>query len=369
MSMPSPTTHKGCFSRRLSGFTLIELLVVIAIIAILIGLLLPAVQKVREAAARLTCQNNLKQMSLALHNCHDAQSRFPSAGSFEFGGAYLAPLMFHILPYIEQDNVWKIATPVSGGGVIPLWNTPGAGGTQFLRQTRIKTYVCPSDPTINTNLARDWTPGETTYAFNFQVFGARTANIPTQAPGVAYPNIPTPVTSNFAAWTAVWDGRTTMTAISDGTSNTIAFAEKLSYCPGTVRNAGQFFSGINNSNQHGGSWWMRGIFNSGTITGANPPGATDSWPADRVSPVFGGGFGADGTRWYSGLSSKPITFGKPTNNTVLGPCDRGLASTPHNSMMVGLCDGSVRTVSSSVSAQTWWAACTRNGGETMNADW
>jgi prepilin-type N-terminal cleavage/methylation domain-containing protein len=164
----------SCFrprSRR--GFTLIELLVVIAIIAILIGLLLPAVQKVREAAARMSCGNNLKQISLAAHNAHDTNGTLPPMAAFNYGGAYYAPHFFHMLPFIEQQNVHKSATPVTGGGVIPLWETPGQGGTQFLRQTRIKTYQCPSDATIGTNAATDWTPGDASYAANFQVFGNR----------------------------------------------------------------------------------------------------------------------------------------------------------------------------------------------------
>src|SRR6202165_3494161 len=101
-------------SQRRSGFTLIELLVVIAIIAILIGLLVPAVQKVREAAARTQCVNNLKQWGVAAHNCHDSYKRFPPAlGIFPGTAQTLAPNvsfgngLFFFLPFIEQGTLYN----------------------------------------------------------------------------------------------------------------------------------------------------------------------------------------------------------------------------------------------------------------------
>jgi prepilin-type N-terminal cleavage/methylation domain-containing protein len=338
------------------GFTLIELLVVIAIIAILIGLLLPAVQKVREAAARSQCSNNLKQIALGCHNCNDTHGRMPPQAA-TFGGAFYAPLFFHLLPYIEQDNVFRMATwldfngavgqptpnpasTVNVGAVWPTWSSVNIGNNTWLRQTRIKVYQCPSDPSRGVCL--DWCHGDASYAGNFLVFGG--VNNVTTAPSSA----------NFEF---VWDGQASMAAtFADGTSNTILFAEKYARCDGT--------------GSPGGVWWMRGVFR-GSTQSPSTGGTQDSYPGDRLSAVFGGGRGRDGVQWLRGTNSKfQVQPRNPTANAANGgQCDRRLASTPHPVMQVALGDGSVRNLSRAISPVTWAAALTPAGGETLGNDW
>jgi prepilin-type N-terminal cleavage/methylation domain-containing protein len=140
-------------SRRRSGFTLIELLVVIAIIAILIGLLLPAVQKVREAAARMKCANNLKQIGLALHNHHDTNDYFPPWG-YDFNPAPAGnPLgsqrqghstLTLLLPFMEQENILKSSR--IDLSVIDPRNWPPNWGTNTAALATVQSYLCPSTP-------------------------------------------------------------------------------------------------------------------------------------------------------------------------------------------------------------------------------
>jgi prepilin-type N-terminal cleavage/methylation domain-containing protein/prepilin-type processing-associated H-X9-DG protein len=199
--------------RRAAGFTLIELLVVIAIIAVLIGLLLPAVQKVRAAANRAKCQNNLKQIVLALHNFHDVRGNLPPAAS---GSGDKWGWGTTILPYIEQDALYRQLNPPD-----PYDNTPSmpaADGTNGL-QTRIPTYLCPSDPADNNPNPDFHNYGKSNYVAMVGVMDAAGSGRDRTKLG----NIPDGSSNTFLVGErdskkllgAIWPGRTTQTGAAN----------------------------------------------------------------------------------------------------------------------------------------------------------
>ncbi len=276
------------------GFTLIELLVVIAIIAILIGLLLPAVQKVREAAARSQSANNLKQMSLALHNIASANDGKlpPSYGYFPVGGDWInngaeGSMYFHLLNYVEQDNMWKSAATGNNGhlGYQLSW----AGKPRF-----VKTYAAPADST------NDNTKDFSSYRTNLLAFA--------DPPG-----------SNS------WSGPRLPASFADGTSNTVAFAEGYGKIPNT-----------NNP------WY-------GTMdNGSCPNGGRCNGSSYLATPSTNPPFTID--RPQTALWDRPNSF-------------NGI------SIQVGLVDGSVRAVTASVSAGTWYAANHPSDGAVLGSNW
>ncbi len=241
------------------AFTLIELLVVIAIIAVLIGLLLPAVQKVREAAARMSCSNNLKQLGLAIHNYHDTNNSLPPWG-FDFSanprpgptppanplGNQRQGHSMHslILPFIEQDNIVRIAR--QDLSVIDPINWPpnyatrlGGGQGTIAGQVKIKTFICPSAPDRILDYQTFWTAsgvpnlgpfnlGQTDYAVIRGIEGSfRTTCAPTILAdsngdnGVGAMGI----RGLFTIGQGFTRGRVAITDMSDGTSNTIMVSE------------------------------------------------------------------------------------------------------------------------------------------------
>ena len=133
------------------GFTLIEVLVVIGIIGVLVGLLLPAVQKVRLTAARVKCQNNMKQIGAALHHYHDAHNGLPSAQDTKFGPRHYWSWLAQILPYHEQDNLlaqaeaWRDAGPPGNPRWAPWYTNNGTEPQNPVLAAVIPTYICPLD--------------------------------------------------------------------------------------------------------------------------------------------------------------------------------------------------------------------------------
>jgi len=306
------------------GFTLIELLVVIAIIAILIGLLVPAVQKVREAAARMSCSNNLHQLGLAVHDYASALQNVPPAWSSNNGSLY-GSLHFFLLPYIEGDNIKNAAgnnsaNNINGNG---SYNTP------------VKTYVCPSDSTV----WNSYPQGGTSYCWNVWIF----------AGGTQWGT--TPGTNDCKPGTIV-------SSMPDGTSNTVMFAERYRLCQPSWGGHTDPVWAAHPWSTPNGPWAVAGF---GYTSWSSGPGVTGT--------AAGGGGNLSGyypDYWTRGNQGNFAFQTAPS----AASCNWYATQGAHSGVMnVGLGDGSVRGVGSGVSINTWVYACVPNDGNPLGSDW
>jgi len=366
-------------SRRL-GFTLIELLVVIAIIAILIGLLLPAVQKVREAAARMQSANNLKQIGIALHNAHDAMGAYPpllvnqwasfDAGTLADGGVvYKGPYLpynqptaggdkttffFCLLPYIEQDNLPK---NMNGWTQYYLMAQRRDDPNKMVGTEHIKIYQAPADSSPYREINWSWPYTGTgsdqifkqslvSYAANVRVFGA---------PSPLYQWTPWCV-----AWRNVGGGVGRVGTVTDGLSNTLFVVEK----PMVTGDATMYYRDWSINNRTNGN---DGMNTWGTTdipeTGIAYFGTTCNDPQTTADDTYG----QSGRANCRFATNDPFEYFQPPRPRLIPTQQRWDNIYPYHvggtQALMG--DGSVRTITTSVSIPAWSAAVTPNGGESI----
>ena len=296
------------------GFTLIELLVVIAIIAILIGLLLPAIQKVREASDRTTCSANLKQIGVATHTYANDFSKLPSLTNDNTpnnSNGWKCSILMTLLPYLEQKALYDGAVTNNTNRANDTWS-PSVSGTTA-RLWVIKTYLCPSDQTISggfpTSQVGSW--AASSYSANLQLFGTLHSN-----------NGDNP--------------KYKLSSIPDGSSNTIAFTEAYAACTGGGRTS------------DGNSWAYPGI----------------DWGGGQLITVIGN------SRTFSAGGAAGNWDGAPQILPDPTACLKANSQVIHNSgaILVLMADGSVRAVNGTVSQPSWMYALTPSDKQPLGND-